>query len=89
MINLPTHTLLVQLAEEAAELSAAASKAARIVEGVNPSPISQEIAFEHIVEELTDVKLCADTLNVHPDICTYNAKLERWKERLKAKKGDV
>lgn len=51
------------LAEESAELSAAASKLARIVRGENPSRMSRDEAESRLVEEIADVLNALDVLD--------------------------
>ena len=51
---------LEMLAEEAAELAAAASKAARIVRGENPAWMELAEAFVEIFDELVDVHNAED-----------------------------
>ncbi len=83
-----THTneldLLVAIAEEASELNKAALKLARARKYVNhPTPMSSDQAFRDLVEELTDVKLCADALAVDYDPNVLQKKTLRWAKRLK------
>lgn len=52
-----------QLAEEAAELAAAASKLARIVREENPARLTFEEAYLAMVEELVDVDNARDVLD--------------------------
>lgn len=47
----------MMLAEEAAEVSQAAAKIARILEGSNPTPKSIEDAWDDLIEEMNDVYL--------------------------------
>lgn len=56
--KLPRSEILLQLSEEAAELSAAASKLLRIENGINPSSVSHEDAEYAVVEEFGDVLNC-------------------------------
>ena len=46
---------LLQIAEEASELSAAAAKYVRVLRGINPSPVSCTKACEKTAEEIADV----------------------------------
>lgn len=77
---------LEQLAEEAAELAQAALKLARVTRGVNPTPVSREHAFDALVEELADVKLCVNVLeSAYGNIDTEGTvavKYQRWLHRL-------
>jgi hypothetical protein len=47
----------MMIAEEAAEVSQAAAKIARIFEGSNPTPKSQEEAWTDLIEEMNDIFL--------------------------------
>lgn len=55
---------LDQLAEEAAELSAAAAKLARVLRGDNPARASEENAYLAVVEEVADTFNAVDVLDV-------------------------
>lgn len=77
--------LLIQLAEEAAELSHAALKLRRVMDGTNPTPVSYANAVKGLNEEIADVRLCLEQIhctneNVIRDI--RNSKLARWIMRL-------
>ena len=84
-IGLPA--TLEQLAEEAAELSQAALKVARVIRGENPTPAGYCEAVDNLKEEAADVRNC---LNVLEDAFIMDteqmeaAKLNRWLDRLKA-----
>lgn len=88
-IGLPA--TLEQLAEEAAELSQAALKVARIIRRENPTPVGYCQAVDNLKEEAADVRLC---LKVLEDAFIMNtdeietAKLNRWLDRL-MKAGDL
>lgn len=92
-IGLPA--MFGQLAEEATELAQAALKLQRIQMGVNPTPVTEEHAFENLQEEEADVMLCLDLIHnylLKSDTCIrgyhyarskiYEEKLKRWKKRL-------
>ena len=66
--SLGEEELLCQLAEEAAELTQAALKLRRCINGENPTPVKLEDAENNLTEELADVRLVAQTLR-------------RWSER--------
>lgn len=70
------------LAEEAAELAAAASKYARILRGENPTPVSEETAWETLLEEYSDVVGVARTLLLEPSSPLIYDKYRRWAKRL-------
>lgn len=72
-----------QLAEECCELAQIALKAQRMLEGRNPTDRRiGDVGFA-VVEEFTDVMLCADILHLEIDEDVYDRKLERWADRLK------
>jgi NTP pyrophosphatase (non-canonical NTP hydrolase) len=90
--QLPGDELLAQLAEESIELSHAALKLRRVVEGKNPTPISLSAAFANLEEEIADVLLCLEILGYGiQELTRYrgmmDAKLERWTRRLREKEG--
>ena len=74
-----------QLAEEAAELAQAAIKYARVLRGESPTPVPAQEAMDAIVDELSDVTLCADVAGVLPDLTQMYEKRERWCRRLNGK----
>lgn len=59
---LPETEILAQLAEEAAELAQAALKLRRVLDGTNPTPVTEGAARNDLVEEYGDVLNCADQL---------------------------
>lgn len=79
-----------QTAEECVELAHAYQKMARVLRGVNPTPVTYEQAMEQIREEYIDVLLCQDLLDIYPNVVLpperfiedYNSKKNRWKERI-------
>ena len=84
----PCEELLAQLAEEATELAHAALKMRRVSGVKNPTPVSFEVAYANLKEEIADVMLCLQTLGVAAEPGAYqekiDAKLERWVNRLNA-----
>jgi len=74
------------LAEEAAELAAAASKYARILRGENPTPVSEETAWKILLEEYSDVVGVARTLLIEPSSPLIYDKYRRWVNRLEEAK---
>ena len=80
--DLPIEVRLIQLAEEAAELSQAALKLVRARHG--DTPVTPLQANAHLLEEMADVYVTALALN--PDRMTVEAiarqKIKRWEERL-------
>ena len=67
-IGLPA--TLEQLAEEAAELSQAALKVARMIRGENPTPVGYCEAVDNLKEEVGDVRLCLQVLSDDFDLIT-------------------
>lgn len=75
--------VLLQLAEEAAELSQAASKQVRILRGLNPTPVTYEESRKNLSEEFADVLVCMNTLSDDLDVSdVYHDKLKRWADRV-------
>ena len=78
----------LQLAEEASELSQAASKMVRFIHGTNPvykngiRVIDAAELKADVIEEYMDVVNCCDHLGVPPHHGIINAKNNRWRERL-------
>lgn len=89
--RIPREELLAQLAEEAAELTHAALKLRRVYDGTNPTPVEPAQALASIKEEIADVALLVQLLELdHPLVeieGIKNAKLLRWRRRLKQKEG--
>lgn len=71
-----------QLAEEAAELAQAALKMARIIRGENPTPVTPEEASVNVIEEFTDVAVCAKLLHLKVNVEMAKFKYKRWNNRL-------
>lgn len=81
--DVPIEDLYDQLAEEAAELAQAANKMARVLRGTNPTPKTEREAYNHLVEEYTDViSVGTNILDIHPDWLVGDYKLYRWTKRL-------
>ena len=82
--DLPIEKKLIQLAEESAELAQAALKLIRATEG--DTPMAAVDAREHLLEEIADVKLCADITTTKVEDkkirAIYTRKCRRWEERL-------
>lgn len=81
--------MLEQLAEEAAELSQAALKLDRVLRGENPTPVTQEEAEKHLIEEYTDVCLCASELLLLVDWKQIDEKLERFRKRWEERENGI
>ena len=79
-----SHTeLLAQLAEEAAELSQAALKVRRVIDGQNPTPVTYDSAYANLVEEYSDVVCCLQELQIDYSPEIIDEKKKRWIQRLK------
>lgn len=83
--ELEEQDLLLQLAEESAELSQACCKLARHERSVNPTGLSREECVNKVIEELSDVLLCAAMLPYRPDWQIIEMKKKRWEDRLDAR----
>ena len=73
---------LAQLAEEAAELSQAALKCRRALDGRNPTPKTESRCWDDLVEEYTDVIHCARVLGLTHSEVQIREKHTRWRSRL-------
>ena len=93
---LPKTEILAQLAEEASELSQAALKLRRALDGKNPTPKSVEECEANLLEEVADVKVALGAYVEDAKPCvravvteeigkTADRKLDRWLSRLQAK----
>lgn len=87
--TLPYEERLAQLAEECAELSQAALKLRRAIDGTNPTPKTVIEAKRNLVEEYGDV-LCSmtlifDTMEIQAAHDIAAGKTIRWGKRLKRK----
>ena len=83
--QLPQEELLAQLAEEASELSQAALKLRRVLDGRNPTPVTYDEAIENLHEEIADVRLLLELLELTNKFIQTEimaAKLVRWAKRL-------
>lgn len=87
--NLSERAIILQLAEEASELSAAASKLVRILDGENPSPVTPEQARLNLLEEFGDILDCMDLIITPTEnlsvVDQRMAKFVRWAGRVKAR----
>ena len=94
ILSLGLEELLCQLAEEAAELSQAALKLRRALDGKNPTPKSVMECLDELVEEYADVfecmKLCVRSMNIGWGYFNRlvnqagEEKVTRWRHRLEA-----
>ena len=77
--------LIMQLAEESAELSQACLKYLRALDGTNLcAEQDPEVYMDSIVEEYSDVANVAEVAWIHLDYEIIANKAERWADRLKA-----
>ncbi len=93
MENVPTSAILCQLAEECSELSQAALKLVRVIDGVNPTTVSEQEAIDNLWEEVADINVCLFCLRDFVDEKTFlnvehwkRKKIERWAKRLESVK---
>lgn len=82
--KMPVTELLAGLAEESGELTQAALKLRRVLDGKNPTPVKQDEAYEHFCEEIADVWLYLSMIDVNWKYVKQVSirKQKRWEERL-------
>jgi len=80
--------MLEQMAEEAAELSKACLKLARVIRGENPTPVTKDQAVDNVIEEYTDVIQCALELDLEADKGQIREKKMRFFRRWMARKNE-
>ena len=78
-----TPAMYEQLAEECTELAKAALKMARLIRGENPTPKTAEEITANLVEEVTDVAICASELKLQFDPDLWERKINRFQHRWK------
>ena len=78
---MPEAALYEQLAEECAELAQASLKMARILRDENKTPKTKSEVMENLIEEYSDVTLCALVLELRCDHPQMEYKLNRWVDR--------
>ena len=83
----PAPALYEAIAEEAAELSHAALKRARILRGENPTPADEIEVVKNFKEEVNDVILMMNVLGLSNDDELMLAKMDRWIRRLSENGG--
>ena len=85
--KIPVTEMLAGLAEECSELAQAALKLRRALDQTNPTPVTQDEAFEKLCEEVADVKLYIYLLSLPNSHITMimGQKLKRWEDRLNGK----
>lgn len=78
---IPEPALYEQMAEECAELGKVLLKKARKLRAENYTPMSYHEIDNELIEEYTDVTLCALTLSLMFDDYILFSKLDRWISR--------
>ena len=84
----PHTEMLALIAEEAAELTHAALKLRRVLDGTNPTPVTAVDARDALLEEIADVLLliCPDDKELSAEIREIqDRKLRRWADRIAQK----
>lgn len=85
--NLDRKEIIMQLAEEASELSQSCLKYIRALDGKNPfTEFDPEFYMDRIIEEYSCVLNAAETARIYIDYEIVVNKAERWVKRLKALK---
>lgn len=85
--NMDRKEIIMQLAEEASELSQSCLKYIRALDGKNPfTEFDPEFYMDRIIERYSCVLNAAETARIWADFETVLTKAERWAERLKALK---
>lgn len=85
--NLDRKEIIMQLAEEASELSQACLKYIRALDGKNPcAEQDPQVYAADIIEEFADVSNVAETARIYINYEIVVIKAERWADRLKAVK---
>ena len=85
--QLESDDLFLQMAEEAAELSQACLKYVRAHKGNNPTKDSEDVYLKGIIEEFTDVQVCAEAIDITADSDIHDSKIRRWADRIRKKNG--
>lgn len=85
--HLDTDDLFLQMAEEAAELSQACLKYVRAHKGNNPTKDSEDVYLKGIIEEFTDIHVCAEAIDITADSDIHDSKIRRWADRIRKKNG--
>ena len=83
--HLDSDDLFLQMAEEAAELSQACLKYVRAHKGNNPTKDSEDVYLKGIIEEFTDVQVCADAIDITADSDIHDSKIHRWADRIRCR----
>ena len=82
--SVPVVELMAGLAEECCELAQEALKLRRVWDKTNPTPMTEDMAIDHLYEEIADVRLYLNQIDVNmASIEEIMAEKEaRWKKRL-------
>ena len=88
--NLPIERKLINLIEECGEVVQAATKLIRAKNG--DTSITEQEAWDHLLEELADTELCSEMITTGKDRIVIrsikNRKRRRWEERLEQEAED-
>lgn len=76
-----TPAMYEMLAEECTELAHEALKMARIIRGENPTPKTMKEVEKDLIEEVTDVSICASELKLEYDPDLWERKINRFQHR--------
>lgn len=91
--NLSQRAIILQLAEEASELAAAANKLVRVLDGENPSPVTPEQARLDILEEFGDILNSMDLIITPTENVFVGEKRAekcvRWAVRIMEERGEA
>lgn len=85
--NLDIDDLFLQMSEEASELSQTCLKYVRAHKGNNPTKESEDFYLKGIIEEFTDVQVCAEVIDITDDNDIHDSKIHRWADRIRKKNG--
>ena len=87
-VSMSVDELLAGLAEECAELAQAALKLRRVYTSENPTPTTEEDAYDSFLEEIADVHVYLNQIpyNIKVVEQIMHEKTERWKKRLETRK---
>lgn len=86
--NMALEDLLIQLAEEAAELAQASAKLCRILRARNPAAVNEADAYDALKEEIADVNVASEAVRQKIGFTCdeiseiEDAKIERWGRRI-------
>lgn len=83
--HLSVAALYEGVAEEAAELAAAASKTARILRDENPTPVVYHESVRNLIEELSDLQNYLDLLYLKSQPDLQKEKMDRFINRVAEK----